>query len=331
MHSIVRLAALAGSSAMLLTATAAAQSTIGGVASGSGPLQRAATYLAQGDRDSAIELLSAHLAEQSDDGRAWFFLGRIYLDEAIRWHRIGHPDSIASATLLDFASTSFEPAQQLLTDSGGVFRVVVAVERATLRIERGGWADAGSMRLAPDEVPLPPVLAELGRNLLASCPRNGVLLTGSLAETASAWGMRLQGERSDLVLVRADMFPWDARYRSGMDSVLGAAAGADLPTALAAAAATRPICLAPGVDSVTLPGATWRPSLLVLTNAPPTTAFSAHLSVFHFGRTGLAGSVWTAAARDVYDLAARRNHALCSTEFVNTVSLTLPTIPACGP
>jgi hypothetical protein len=46
--------------------------------------------------------------------------------------------------------------------------------------------------------------------------------------------------------------------------------------------------------------------------------------------TGLAGSVWSEAARDVYDLAARRNRTLCRTLFQrDDDSPQLPSIAAC--
>ena len=310
-------------------ASASAQTPVEAVTPAAGAVQRAHAYMLQGQRDSATELLGRHLSQEPNDGRAWFYLGSIYLAEAQHWHRAGHPPDISSASLLDFASTSFEPAQELLTDSGGVFRVIVAMERATLRIEKGGWDSMATRSLRADELPLPPVLVELGRNLLASCPHNGVLLTGSLTETAAVWGIRLQGERSDVVLLRADMYQWDPRYRARMARKLGADSAAELPAALAVAAQGRPVCLAPAVDSIAAPGLEWHANRLVLATTPPPTGFVPQLSVFHFARTGLAGSVWTASARDIYDLAARRNRALCTTLFTTTDALTPPAIPAC--
>jgi hypothetical protein len=308
----------------------AAQTPVEAVTPAAGAVQRARAFMLEGQRDSATELLGRHLSQQPSDGRAWFYLGSIYLGEAQRWHRAGHPPGTSSASLLDFASTSFEPAQELLTDSGGVFRVVVAIERATLRIEKSGWDSMATRKLPADEVPLPPVLVELGQNLIASCPRNGVLVTGSLAETVAVWGIRLQGERGDLLLLRPDMYQWDPRYRARMAKAIGADSVAELPAALAAAARAHPICLAPAVDSINGPGLEWHAHRLVLTTAPPPTGFVPPLSVFRFARTGLTGSVWTSSARDVYDLAARRNHALCSTLFVSTDALTPPAIPACS-
>ena len=113
-------------------------------------------------------------------------------------------------------------------------------------------------------------------------------------------------------------------------TAIGADSVAELPAALAAAARVHPICLAPAVDSINGPGLEWRANRLVLTTAPAPTGFVPPLSVFRFARTGLTGSVWTSSARDVYDLAARRNHALCSTLFVTTDALTPPAIPACS-
>ncbi|MGH7592986.1 MAG: hypothetical protein ACRELE_03925 [Gemmatimonadales bacterium] len=309
---------------------ASAQTPVEGVMAAGGAVQRAQAWMQLGQRDSATELLGRHLSRQPNDGRAWFYLGSIYLAEAQGWHRTGHPAGVSSASLLDFASTSFEPAQDLLTDSGGVFRVVVAVERATLRIENAGWDSIAMQKLSADEVPLPPVLVELGRNLLASCSGHGVLLTTALTETVAAWGLRLQGERSDLVLVRADMYQWDPRYRARMAATLGVDSAADLPAALAVVAAMRPVCLAPSVEAISGGALPWRAERMVLTTAPPNTGFVPALSVFHFARTGLAGSVWTASARDIYDLAARRNRALCTTLFATTDVLNPPAIPACS-
>jgi hypothetical protein len=311
----------------------AQQTQVDAVAMAAGVIQRAQEYVTKGESDSATDLLGHHLMQRPNDGRAWFYLGRVYLDQAQAWHRTGHRPEASGGLLLDFASTSFEPAQQLLVDSAGVFRVLVAVERGTLRVERSGWDSLASWHPEPVDLPLPPVLLELGRNLLESCPKNGVLVTSSLVETASVWGARLQGTRSDLVLVRPDIYRTDSRYRAAMARAIGADSSVDLPAALASAAKSRPVCLTPSVDSVASPDLQWHASRLVLSTVapPPPPAWQTPLSVFQFGRTGLTGSVWTIAARDAYDLAARRNHGLCSTLFVNTDALTLPAIASCAP
>ena len=308
----------------------AQQTTIDAVNASPGNIvQRAATLVREGRRNVAEDLLSRYLATNQSDGRAWLFLGTIHFADAQRWHRDGHTGSPTGPELLEFAASSFEAAQQLLTDSGNVYRVLVAVERATIRVEEGGWQNVEHWNVSAEELPLPPVLAELGRNLLASCPRNGVLVTGSMVEEAAAWGTRLlAGERPDLILLRANMYQWDLRYRGRMAAILGADSTADLPSALVHASATRAICLSPTLDSLTTPAVSWRPVRLVLAAGPAQPA-SGQMTVFQFGRTGLTGSVWTAAAREVYDLAARRNQALCTTLFANSESQGLPAISSC--
>jgi hypothetical protein len=295
-------------------------------------VQQATELLRRGQRDSAAMLLGARVTEQPSDGHAWFLLGRIHLSDAQRWHRAGHPGETSSAShLLEFAGTSFEAAQELLTDSGAVFRVVVAMERATLRVEAAGWDSLATWRVPFEQLPLTPVLAEMGRNLLASCARNGVLLTDSSAVAAAAvWGIRLQGERSDIVLLRPDMYQSDLRYRGRMATVLGVDSTSDLAAALGSVARTRPVCLAPTVDSAVAPGLTWIPSQLVLATTASGVQSSA-LTLFQFVRIGPTGSVGAGAARDLYDLAARRNRGLCSTLFARTDALAPPTIPACSP
>ncbi len=321
-------AAIAGAAAGRV---AAQQTNVEGMTSASSILQRAEAMYNRGQRDSATTVLSLHVAEQPTDGRAWFLLGRIYLANAREWHRAGHvAEGSGAAVFVDMAGSSFEPASELLTDSGGVFRVVVALERATLRIEKAGWDSLATFKTPAEELPLPPVLAELGRNLIASCPKNGVLVVGtSVAELASVWGIMLQGERGDLMVIRPDMYQWDPKYRGRVAAALKADSTEALPAILVAAAKNRPVCLGPGIDTIAAPGVVWNRSWLVLTTAPAVVP-SSQFSLFRYTRTGVVGSVWTVAARDAYDLAARRNHAICSTLFATTYVSTPPTIPACS-
>ena len=155
-----------------------------------GPIARAEALLRGGRIEEAELLLNRHVASQPNDGKAWLFLGRIYLGAAHDWHTTGHPGA-SGPILLDFATQTIEQAHQLLTDSGNVFRVVVEVERATNRIEELGWARGVAVAISAEDLPLPPVLREFGRNLIASCPDRGVLVTGGLVETTAAWGSRL--------------------------------------------------------------------------------------------------------------------------------------------
>lgn len=293
-------------------------------------VQRAELLLRDGRRADAADLLGRHLAEQPTDGRAWLYLGRIYLADAQRWHRAGHAGDPPGSLLLDFAGAAFEQSQQLLADSGNVHRVLVAVERTTNRVEQLGWIEAVYRGLPAEELPLPPVLGELGRNLLASCPRGGVLVTGSMVETAATWGIRLlEATRPDLLLLRPDLYAWDLRYRAQMARALDVDSTVDLPVALSRASANRPICLTPTVDSLTAPALEWRVVRLVLAAGPAGAFGEEQISVHTYARTGLAGSVWSEAVRDVYDLAARRNQSLCQTLFGASDAQGLPTIASC--
>lgn len=320
--SLLAVAAFAGG--------ASAQVTVKAPAEGRTAVQEAEALFNEGRRADAAGLLGRHLAEQQNDGRGWFFLGRIYLDNAQLWHREGHDPDEPGPLLLEFAGASMEQAQQLLADSGSVFRVLVSVERALNRIEADGWPALAARPVAADEVPLPQVLVELGRNLMVSCPANGVLVTGSLAEVAAVWGVRLtSAARTDLVLLRSDIYAIDARYRGRMADALGIDSTLALPEAIGAAARYRPICLGPSLDTITAPGVDWTASRMVLLGGAIGAADSTALAVHQFGMMGLAGSVWTASARDVYDLAARRNRALCRELFVDADTGRRPAIPAC--
>jgi hypothetical protein len=300
------------------------------IGAGSTAMSLAEALLRDGRRADASDVLGGWLALHADDGKAWHYLGRIHLADAQRWHREGHENDPPASMLLDFAGAAFEAAQQLLTDSGTVYRVLVAIERATLRIESDGWETGMSRPIPADELPLPPVLSELGSNLLASCPAGGVLVTGSLVETAAAWGHWLiAGNREDLVLLRPDMYSWDARYRVRMAEALGVSIDLDLPSALSAAARQRPICLAPAVDPLIAPGLQWRPTGLVLSSGLASgMSGSPALDIHQLAITGLAGSVWSAAARDLYELAARRNRTICE-RFALADSPRPPSIPSC--
>jgi hypothetical protein len=293
----------------------------------------AEALLRDGRRKDAAELLGRWLSEHPTDGRAWHYLGRIHLDDARRWHRDGHLDGTDAAMLLDFAAAAFEQSQALMADSGSVYRVVVGVERATYRIETDGWAAAAELPASPEELPLPPVLAELGDNLISSCPAGGVLVTGSMVETAAVWGRWLldRTARRDLTLLRTDMYSWDARYRVRMAAALGVSIEDDLPTALMKVADRRALCFSPTVDSLTAPALNWRPVRMVLAAGPAVdSTHEGELSVHQLALTGLAGSVWSEAARDVYDLAARRNRALCRTLFTpGDLAPLIPTIASC--
>ena len=303
----------------------------GSGAAGSSAVQRAEALLRDGRRIDAQMFLGQHLALEPNDGRAWFALGRIHLGDAQRWHREGHVAAGVGIPVAEFASSAFDQAHRLLADSASVYLVLAVVEQATLRIERLGWTAAVAEPMAAEELPLPPVLNELGRNLMGSCPRGGVLVTGSLVETASVWGARfLDDERADLILIRPDLYAFDSLYRGRMATEIGAEASADLPAPLVAASARRPVCLTPTVDSITTTALSWHPLRLVLAAGTIANGEAPmQMSVRQLARTGIAGSVWSEAVRDVYELAARRNRTLCESLFNRPDAHGLPAITAC--
>jgi hypothetical protein len=295
-----------------------------------GPIPRAEALLRDGHIEEAELLLNKHVATQPNDGQAWLFLGRIYLGSARQWHDNGHPGA-SGPILLDFANQTIEQAQQRVIDSSDVFRVMVEVERATNRIEEVGWERGVAVAIPAEDLPLLPVVREFGRNLIASCPDRGVLVTGGLIETTAAWGSRLlAGTRPDLILLRPDLYGSDARYRGQMARAIGADSSKDLGAALVQASAKRPICLSPTLETLAVEPLGWHPMRIALVAGRLNDADNVTpMSVFQLARIGLNGSVWGLPIRDLYSLAARRNRILCTSLFNKPDAQGLPPIPSC--
>src|SRR5829696_1935210 len=131
---------------------------------------RAAALERSGERRMAIGLLGRYLATAPDDGRAWFQLGRFYLLDARDWHLQGHRGDPDGLLYLDFAATALDQAVRLSVDSGIVFRGLAELERSVVFVEDSGWRAAGRGRIPPDMPAMPPLILELGANLLSSCP-----------------------------------------------------------------------------------------------------------------------------------------------------------------
>ncbi len=319
----------------LTTPVTAQQLSVGTTVTDRGSaVAQAEVLMEQGQVTAATELLGTYLGDHPTDGRAWFYLGRIYLDQLRHWHLRGHSGDPSGAVYSDIAGVAFDQAVRLLTDSGSVFGALVAVERATTQIEERGWFASMARPRTASELPIPPVVAELGRNLIGSCPANGVMLTGSDVELAAVWGVQLQGgTRDDLMLLRPDRYQDDLLYRVQMARALSVAAEPDLRALISRVRTRRPVCLTPTLDSMIAPGAGWRPSQMVLVAGTPTVPDSAAtrltgLSIHELGRIGLAGSVWSAAVRDLYQSAAEVNPALCRLLVVRPDSF-FPAIAAC--
>ena len=272
---------------------------------------RAAELARQGERSVATDMLGRYLAVAPDDGHAWLQLGRLYLTEIREWHarHQGEPDG---ALLLDFAQAAFDQAERLVPDSSSVLLSEVEVDRALVVFETLGWTAARTQWQRTTRSQLPPELAELGQNLLRSCPSGGVLVTGGDIETLAVWQAALSSrDRSDVVPLRPDLYVSDAVYRNRAAELLQVDPAATLRDALTDAASRRPICVTPAADAAAIPDMPWHASRLVRVNrgeASPADAL-AFTSLVEASRGD--ASAWVAEVRAVYDGASRYNVLLC--------------------
>jgi hypothetical protein len=168
--------------------------------------------------------LWARVAADSTDGPAWLELGRVYLQQGADYHAHQQPapvDTALAQATFDTAQLAFERAIQWspgtrTADSARVFRVYTVGERAYVDWETSGTA-AATLRwhTLPEGLRLPPVLEELGENLLRACPHQGLLLTAGETDTQAAWYMRFaRGLRPDLVIVPMDRWRGDSVLRN---------------------------------------------------------------------------------------------------------------------
>jgi hypothetical protein len=168
--------------------------------------------------------LWARVAADSTDGPAWLELGRVYLHQGADYHAHQQPapvDTALAHATFDTAQLAFERAIQWspgtrTADSARVFRVYTVGERAYVDWETSGTA-AATLRwhTLPEGLRLPPVLEELGENLLRACPHQGLLLTAGETDTQAAWYMRFaRGLRPDLVIVPMDRWRGDSVLRN---------------------------------------------------------------------------------------------------------------------
>jgi len=278
---------------------------------------RAAQLERQGERQVATDLLGRYLAVAPDDGRAWIQLGRFYRLDAGDWHRAGHTGDPDGQLYLELAGVAFDQALRLAVDSAPLLRGMVDMDRAVLFVEDSGWSAARERRLR-SPVRLPPIVAELGYNLLGSCPEGGVLVTGSELESIAVWYGTLEaGFRSDIIPLRTDLYATDARYRRRMAEVFSIDPELPVRGALTAIAARRPLCLSPGADTAAVEVAGAAPVRLVRVlgnNVTPTQDNLALTELILDTRQG--GSVWTRDVIAVYAGAAGHNTLLCSSLVV---------------
>ena len=276
----------------------------------------AADLARAGERGAAKTYLGQYLSRSTDDAKAWLQLGKLYLDDAREWHLRGHVGDPDAQILLDFAATSFDQTIRLREDSGAVLRGYAQAGRDLLTLEALGWDGFRAAR-TQGAVVLPPPVVELGMNLVASCPEDGVLLTGDPLETLAAWYAEFElGRRADLVQVEPSLYATDARYRGQMARALGVDSSVAVQRALGLVSRHRPVCLSPLADAAAMPEGTRTAVRLVLVTGPATPPADAHLAFTEFLEAERAGhSVWVPELLRIYQVASRANPLLCQSLF----------------
>jgi len=174
--------------------------------------------------DSLRAGLWAKVTADSTDASAWLELGLAYLDRNAGYHAHKRPvnvDTVMAHATLDTAQLAFERAARLsmgtrTADSARVYRVYAYGERAAIDWETAGTSAATlAWHAVPEDLKLPPVLEELGENLLRACPHQGILFTADETETQAAWYLRFsRGLRPDLMIVPFERWRGDSVLRN---------------------------------------------------------------------------------------------------------------------
>jgi len=294
-----------------------------------------------GTADS-LAALREHLARDSTDGHAWLLLGRVYLQRAADAHEPPHhplDDSARVRALLDTADDALDRAGQRLAPSGstpdGDSARVLRVEAWSAR-SRLAWEERG-INVGPQEwgpVPLdlkmPPVLDELGENLLRACPMWGVLLTANAVESDAAWYMRFaRGLRPDLLTVPLAAWRRDSVLRGRIAADLKLPRHRDPDATLAELAKRRPVCVTVTLERPPGPRIGWSKRPLVWVAGPHLKDDRVPPRDFVFAALRLAlddNDSWAPPALALYASAARATPALC--EALKTFRLTNE-IPSC--
>src|SRR5207247_597257 len=195
-------------------------------------------------------------AQDSSDAQLWLLMGRAYLGLGVEAHGATHrssEDSVWTRAVLDTAEEALGRAAALagplgssaVGDSARVFRVGAWAARSWLGWEAGGVkAGVEAWGPLPMDLRVPPVLDELGENLLRACPARGVLLTAGDADFYAAWYMRFaRGLRPDLLVLPLVAWRSDAVLRARLiaDLKLGRRGGAD--AWLTELVRRRPVCV----------------------------------------------------------------------------------------
>lgn len=200
-------------------------------------------------------------ARDSTDAQLWLLMGRAYLELGAEAHGPSHhpaEDSSWTRAVLDTADKALmraaalagPPGSSTVGDSARVLRVGAWAARSWLAWEAAG-IDAGQLALGPlpSDLRVPPVLEELGENLLRACPSGGVLLTAGPADWYAAWYMRFaRNLRPDLIVVPPLAWRSDAVLRRRLAGDLRLGRHAEGAAWLAELARRRPVCVSMAFD-----------------------------------------------------------------------------------
>ena len=290
----------------------------------------------------SLATLRGRAAQDSSDAQLWLLMGRAYLGLGVEAHGATHrssEDSVWTRAVLDTAEEALGRAAALagplgssaVGDSARVFRVGAWAARSWLGWEAGGVkAGVEAWGPLPMDLRVPPVLDELGENLLRACPARGVLLTAGDADFYAAWYMRFaRGLRPDLLVLPLAAWRSDAVLRARLmaDLKLGRRGGAD--AWLAELVRRRPVCVSMAFDRPpeTRPRIRWETRPLVWVagegkspRVPPRD--------FVFGALRLAldsSDPWAEPALAAYTRAARATPTLCDAMATFKVAADVPT------
>src|SRR5437867_2800454 len=182
------------------------------------------------------------------------------------------------------------------------------------------------------DLKVPPVLEELGENLLRACPMWGVLFTASEADSHAAWYMRFsRGLRPDVLIVPLAAWRSDSLLRARVAADLKLAHRRDPDAAIGELVKRRPVCVSMAFERPPEPRPRigWATRPLVCVAGPHLKEDRVPPRDFVFAALRLAldnHDAWAPPALALYARAARATPPLC--EALRTFRLTNE-IPSC--
>jgi hypothetical protein len=296
----------------------------------------------------SLATLRVRAARDSTDAQLWLLMGRAYLGLGAEAHGAtlrSSEDSEWTRAVLDTAEAALARAAALagplgtsaVGDSARVLRVGAWAARSWLAWESAGiGAGVEVWGPLPTDLRVPPVLDELGENLLRACPAGGVLLTAGDADFYAAWYMRFaRGLRPDLLVVPLAAWRTDPALRARLVADLklgrrrgGGASGDD--AWLAELVRRRPVCVSMAFERPpeTRPRIRWEVRPLVWVAGPEGKSPRVPPRDFVFGALRVALDAydpWAEPALATYGRAARTTPALCEPMATFRVAAEVPT------